>query len=238
MKIFLHLHTIAASLFLSTGSVTWISKIVLEVVKDGCSWHNRKQDLPWLTQRVLCCWFFFFLMQYEIQIQKTQNQYGSPIIPPRHALISFYLPIQPSLTGAIICGLVTSCPLNDCSSSTSIFQTEEEERQKANVSQVCSLSKSSPESSTQWPDLPSIGQNVMGPLSPRKTEKGCGSFVCFLSRAHSLPEKKKLRMVLLERKGRNERNQHCISKYLWLQQPVLGLLAIWIFIHYSVLYIP
>ena len=182
--------------------------------------------------------FFFFFMQYEIHIQNTQNKYCSPIIPPRHALISFYLPIQPSLTGAIICELVTSCSLNDRSSSTSIFQAEEEERQKANVSQVCSLSKSSPESSIQWPDLPPIGQNVMGPLSPRKTEKGCGSFVCFLSRAHCLPEKKKLRMVLLERKRRNERNQHCIGKYLWLQQLVLGLLTIWIFIHYSVLYIP
>ena len=63
MKIFLHLHAIAASLFLSTGSVTWISKIVLEVVKDGCSWHNRKQDLPWLTPTesfVLLVFFFFF----------------------------------------------------------------------------------------------------------------------------------------------------------------------------------
>lgn len=177
MKVFLHLHAIAAAL-LSSGSVTWISKTVPEVVKDGCSWHNRKQDLPWPTQTESFVCFFFF-MQYEIQIQKTQNQYGSPIIPPRHALISFYLSIQPSLTGAVICGLVTSCSLNDCSSSTSTFQAEEEERQKANVSQVCSLSKSSPESSIQWPDLPSIGQNVMGPLSARKTGKGRGSFVCF-----------------------------------------------------------
>lgn len=229
------------ALFLSTGSVTWISKMVPEVVKDRCSWHNRKWLAMAYPNKEFCALIYFF-MQQEIQIQKIQNQYGSPIIPPRHALISFHLSIQPSLTGAVICGLVTSCSLNDCSSSTSTFQAEEEGRQKANASQVCSLSKSCPESSIQWPDLPSIGQNVVGPLSARKTGKGRGSFVCFLSRAHCLPGgvggENWGWFCWKRREGMKGINTDCISKYLWLQQPDLGLLAIWIFIHYSVLYIP
>lgn len=157
-------------------------------------------------QRVLCVCFFFF-MQYEIQIQKTQNQYGSPIIPPRHALISFYLSIQPSLTGAIICGLVTSCSLNDCSSSTSTFQAEERKGKRQMSLKSVPFQRAvlkAPSSDLTYLPLARMSwdHSLQGRLG-----KGVGVLFVFLSRAHCLPRgRKKLRMVLLERKGRNERN--------------------------------
>lgn len=157
--------------------------------------------------REFCVCVFFFFMQYEIQIQKTQNQYGSPIIPPRHALISFYLSIQPSLTGAIICGLVTSCSLNDCSSSTSTFQAEERKGKRQMSLKSVPFQRAvlkAPSSDLTYLPLARMSwdHSLQGRLG-----KGVGVLFVFLSRAHCLPRgRKKLRMVLLERKGRNERN--------------------------------
>lgn len=179
MKVLLHLHAIAAALFLSSGSVTWISKIVPEVVKDGCSWHNRKQGLPWPTQtESFVCVFFFFHAIWNPDTEDSESiwqpHYTSKACP--NFLLSFHSAILDWCYHLWACHLMLTKWLL-------LFYIHipgrRKERQKANVSQVCSLSKSSPESSIQWPDLPSIGQNVMGPLSARKTGKGRGSFVCF-----------------------------------------------------------